>query len=320
MIASPTPDIAGVFPVLPTPFDALGQPDTVCLRRLVRYLIRCGVDGMTFPGVASEFSHLSEAERVDLTRVVLAEVDGRVPVVAGVSSSDLATTVRLARIAADAGAAALMVAAPPDRPDAASQAAYFDELASQVPGLPLVLQNVPPPVGAGLDPDVLLAVLRAVPAIRYIKEESLPSGQRLTAVLAQAPGSLRGVLGGAGGRYITDELGRGACGTMPAVELAEVHVALFAAHRRGDPGAVRALFTRMLPVLNIQAVFRWALTKEVLLQRGLIDHAQQRAPGPRLDAHDRSELEAFMGDLHDLLLAPHHIAHILQEDASHGAA
>lgn len=320
MMTSPAPDITGVFPVLPTPFDAQGRPDTVSLRRLVRYLIRCGVDGMTFPGVASEFAHLSEAERVELTRVVLAEVNGRVPVVAGASSGELTTTVRLARSAAEAGAAALMVAAPPNLPDAASQAAYFGELAAQVPGVALMLQNVPPPVGAGLDPDVLLAVLRAVPAIRYVKEEALPSGQRLTAVLAQAPDSLRGVLGGAGGRYITDELGRGACGTMPAIELAEVHVALFAAHRCGDSDAVRALFTRMLPVLNIQAVFRWALTKEVLLQRGLIDHAGQRTPGPRLDAHDRSDLEAFMGDLRDLLLAPHHIAHIIQEDASHGAA
>ncbi len=320
MTTSPSRDIAGVFPVLPTPFDAQGRPDTVSLRRLVRYLIRCGVDGMTFPGVASEFAHLSEAERMDLTRLVLAEVAGRVPVVAGASSGDLATTVRLARSAAEAGAAALMVAAPPDRPDAAGQAAYFSELAAQVPGVPLMLQNVPPPVGAGLDPEVLLAVLRAVPAIRYIKEEALPSGQRLTAVLAQAPDTLQGVLGGAGGRYITDELRRGACGTMPAIELAEVHVALFAAHRRGDHDTVRALFTRMLPVLNIQAVFRWALTKEVLLQRGLIDHAGQRTPGPRLDAQDRQDLAAFMGDLHDLLLAPHHIAHIIQEDASHGAA
>ena len=46
--------------------------------------------------------------------------------------------------------------------------------------------------------------------IRYIKEEALPSGQRLTAVRARAPASLLGVFGGAGGRYITDELRRGA--------------------------------------------------------------------------------------------------------------
>ena len=46
--------LAGVFPVLPTPFDIEGQVDEAGLRRLVRYLLHCGVDGMTYPGVASE--------------------------------------------------------------------------------------------------------------------------------------------------------------------------------------------------------------------------------------------------------------------------
>lgn len=313
-------DITGVFPVLPTPFDDQGRPDTEALRRLVRYLLGCGVDGITYPGVASEVSQLTEAERVDLTRAVLAEVAGRVPVVAGASSSDLATTLRLARIAVDAGAAALMVAAPPDRPDASSQVAYFSELAAQVPGTALMLQNVPPPVGAGLEPAVLLDILRAVPAIRYIKEEALPSGQRLSVVRAQAPQSLRGVLGGAGGRYITDELRRGACGTMPAIELAEVHVALFAAHRRGDARAVRSLFTRMLPVLNMQAVFRWALTKEVLCHRGLIAHTTQRMPGPRLDPQDRADLLDFLSDLSDLLPDSPPTLSSHSPEAPHGAA
>lgn len=302
------PPISGVFPVLPTPFKANLQPDEASLRRLVRYLIAAGVDGITYPGVASEFAQLSEAEREHLSQVVLHEVAGRVPVVIGVSSADAAVTMRLARSAAAAGAAALMVAAPPQWASAEDQIAHFKALAAAVPGTALMLQNVPPPVGAGLAPEVLLTIVKAVPQIAYIKEESLPSGQRLSVVLADAPSSLLGVLGGAGGRYITDELRRGACGTMPAIELAEVHVALFAAHRRGDEAAVRQLFTRMLPILNIQAVFRWSLTKEVLLSRGLIAHAGQRIDGPRLDAQDRADVAAFMSDLSDLLIAPQALA------------
>ena len=320
MTHAASPSLAGVFPVLPTPFDGQGRADAAALRRLVRYLLHCGVDGMTYPGVASEVGQLADAERDELMLAVLAEVGGRVPVVVGASSADQATTLRLARSAAEAGASALMIAAPAFCPDARTQAEFFQAVAAQVPGLPLMLQNVPPPVGAGLDPEVLLAVLEAVPAIAYVKEEALPSGQRLTAVLARAPRSLRGVLGGAGGRYITDELRRGACGTMPAIELSEVHVALFAAHRRGDAAQVRALFTRMLPVLNMQAVFRWALTKEVLALRGLLAHTSQRSAGPRLDALDRADLQAFLADLTDLL--PPLPTDLIRptEDAPHGAA
>ena len=54
---------SGVYPVLPTPFDAQKKPDIAGLRALVRYLVRCGVDGMTYPGVSSEFSQLSDQER-----------------------------------------------------------------------------------------------------------------------------------------------------------------------------------------------------------------------------------------------------------------
>jgi 4-hydroxy-tetrahydrodipicolinate synthase len=294
--------LRGVFPMLPTPFDDGGAPDGGSLRRLVRYLVACGVDGMTYPGVASEVGQLTVGERSTLAHLVLAEAGGRVPVIVGASSADAATTVALAEAAVAQGAAALMIAAPSDRKNADEQIAYFGRVSAAVGSVPLMLQNVPPPMGAGLDPDVLLAVLRAVPAIRYVKEETLPSGQRLTVLRANAPESLLGVFGGAGGRYITDELRRGAAGTMPAIELAEVHVALYAAHRAGDVDRVRAIFTRMLPILNVQAVFRWSLTKYVLQRRGLIASRHQRAPGPLLDDLDAADVDAFLRDLHDLLL------------------
>jgi 4-hydroxy-tetrahydrodipicolinate synthase len=41
---------------------------------------------------------------------------------------------------------------------------------------------------------------------------------------------------------------------------------------------------RMLPLLNFQAVFRMAMTKETLRRRGIIAHAGKRAAGPELDA------------------------------------
>lgn len=295
------PALNGVIPVLPTPFHADGMVDEASLRRLVRYLLRCGVDGMTYPGVASEFAELSLTERVQLTLAVLDEVGGQVPVVVGGTAAGWdATRELLDALGSLRGASALMVADRPQLP-VDGQIAFFRQVAAHV-DLPLMLQNVPAPVGAGLSSADVLAVVREVPQITFVKEETLPSGQRLTQVLEQAPASLRGVLGGAGGRYITDEIRRGACGTMPAIELAEVHVALWAAHRQGDEALVRALFSRMMPILNIQAVFRWSLTKHVLWRRGLIGSPRQRAAGPLIDTLDAADVEAFMADLADLLL------------------
>jgi 4-hydroxy-tetrahydrodipicolinate synthase len=293
--------LSGIFPVLPTPFDATGAPDEASLRKLVRYAIASGADGATYPGVASEVSELSTDERVRLAAVVQDELAGRLPLIVGISSTSAETSATLARDAQARGAAAFMVAAPADRQDTAAQVAFFSDLAAHV-SAPIMLQNVPPPAGAGLTPDALMPILAAVPAIAYVKEETLPSGQRLTQIRERAPASLLAVFGGAGGRYVTDELRRGAAGSMPAIELAEVHAKLMAAHRAGDHDRVREIFTRMLPILNVQAVFRWALTKYVLHKRGIIAHPRQRAAGPTLDDFDRADVDAFLDDIADLLV------------------
>jgi len=293
--------LTGIFPVLPTPFDASGAPDEASLRKLVRYLVASGADGATYPGVASEVSELSSDERLRLVAVVQDELGGRLPLIVGISSTSVETSAALARDAQARGVAAFMVAAPADRKDTAAQVAFFSELAARV-SAPIMLQNVPPPAGAGLTPDTLAPILEAVPAIAYVKEETLPSGQRLTQVRRRAPASLLAVFGGAGGRYVTDELRRGAAGSMPAIELAEVHAKLMAAHRASEHDRVREIFTRMLPILNVQAVFRWALTKYVLHKRGLIAHPRQRAAGPSLDELDRTDVDAFLDDIADLLI------------------
>jgi 4-hydroxy-tetrahydrodipicolinate synthase len=53
----------------------------------------------------------------------------------------------------------------------------------------------------------------------------------------------------------------------------------------------------MLPLLNFQAVFRMAMTKEVLRRRGVINSTHVRAAGPKLDAGDLVELDALLNDL-----------------------
>ena len=72
-----------------------------------------------------------------------------------------------------------------------------------------------------------------------------------------------------------------------------------AAHRVG--ARVRWLFERTLPLLNMQAIYRWRLTKEVLRRRGLISSVFVRAAGPVLDAHDQRELDESLEGLADLL-------------------
>lgn len=292
--------LAGVLPVLPSIFTGSGELDHEGFGRVVEFVIGCGVDGVVFPGLASEHDCLSIEERLSLIELAGHIVAGRATFVVGASAPAAEESARLIDAGARAGAAAAMIMAPATR--AASEAelaAYYRQLASA--DIPLMLQNAPRPMGAGVAPDVVLETVAAVPRIRYVKEENVPGGHRITSLLTHRPPTLLGVFGGAGGRYVLDELVRGAIGTMPASEIPELHVALWRAFREGRHDAAATFYERMLPILMMQAVFRWRLTKEILLERGLIGSAFARAEGPRLDLIDRRELRSMMQRLADLI-------------------
>ena len=159
--------------------------------------------------MASEFSLLTVEERTAALETVSATARGRLPVIVGASADDPRAAAALAAHGRRLGATAAMVMAPPALGrDRDRLIAFFARVAAEG-GLPIILQNAPTPVGAGLAVSDVAAVAAAVAGIRSVKEETLPSGQRITQLLAQAPDTVQSVIGGAGGRYLVDELLRG---------------------------------------------------------------------------------------------------------------
>lgn len=289
----PHSTLAGAFPVIPTPFDESGKISTECLRNVIEYLIGAGADGVVFPGLASEYADLTREERLATTAFIGRTVNGRVPFIVGAGSPTPEQSIEFSIAGAEAGAVCAMVMAPHQLAnDEAGMIEFFEKLAQQAK-IPIMLQNAPPPMGAGLAADTIGRILARVPEIHYVKEETVPCGQRMEAILRNRSGSLKGVFGGAGGRHIIDELNRGALGTLPASELCDMHVMLTRAYARKDIATARDLFVRMLPILNLQAVFRCSLTKEVLRLRGIIKSSFVRTAGPVMDAGDIAELHAF---------------------------
>lgn len=294
--------LKGILPVLPTPFTTTGAVDEAAMVRVVDFALACGVDGMVFPGFASEVDELDAQERTQLLRLVVARVAGRVPVVAGASAATVEAAIAHAREAVAVGVNVVMIQAPKSvGVGAQAVAAFYQAIADAVPGLEIVLQNAPAPRGSDLKPDVLLEIVKRNPSITYVKEETLPAGPAITTLLQDKPAHLKGVLGGGGSRYIIDEYRRGVCGAMPAIEIADLHVALDRAFRAGDEATARDLYMRTLPLLVIQINYRMALTKHVLAHRGVLTSTVVRAPLPVLDAVDRSEIEAWLHLAGDLL-------------------
>jgi len=297
--------LAGVFPILPTIFTSGAQIDLPGTRRVLEYILAAGAAGVVFPGLASEYDMLSVQERLQVTEALGGWIGGRVPFIVGASHPDGAVAAKLASAGAAAGAIASMVLTPHAHAgDVEAMAGYFREVHA-ASGIAIMLQNAPAPMGVGLNVEQVLAIAQAVDGIRYIKEETQPSGHRITALNERGGLALDAVFGGAGARYVIDELTRGATGTMPACEITEVHVEMLARFERGDVEGARELFERTLPLLSMQAVFRWRLTKAVLRRRGLIDSDYVRSSGPALDAYDQRELDVLLERIADLLPLDH---------------
>lgn len=289
--------LSGCLPVLCTPFDAAGAMDEAAFDAVVDFALECGVDGVVFPGTASEVAQLTGPERAALVARLGARLGARVPFVVGASAATAEETLERIAEGAAAGAACAMVMAPAGiGPDRAAQEAHFAAVGGGSP-IPLMLQNAPTPFGAGLAPSDVAAIARAVEAVRYVKEETLPCGRNLQTVLDEAGEAIEGVFGGAGGRFVTGELARGALGTVPAVEIADLHAALVQAWEAGDEAEARRLFAASLPLLTMQAVFRTRLTKEVLRRRGVLAAAHSRMSDPEMDAADLRELGHWLAHL-----------------------
>jgi 4-hydroxy-tetrahydrodipicolinate synthase len=293
--------LSGVLPILPTIFDNSGAIDEPGMRRVVDYIVAAGAHGLVFPGLASEYDLLSRDERLHLTGLIGEWVGGRVPFVVGATASSPEDAVAYAAAGAKAGAQAAMILTPKPFTDDPIAMADFFRAAHEGSGIAIMLQNAPAPMGIGLPLDKVAELARTIDGIVYVKEEAQPSGQRITQLTELASDSLQAVFGGAGARYVIDELVRGAEGTMPACEITELHVAMVDRFKSGDEHGARDLFERTLPLLSMQAVFRWRLTKAVLQKRGLIESSYTRAPGPELDRYDRAELDVLLARLSDLL-------------------
>ena len=76
----------GIMPIVVTPFTDSYSIDEAALQELVAFSIEAGATGLVGPANASEFSTLSDDERRRWIEIVVAAADGRVPVVASITS------------------------------------------------------------------------------------------------------------------------------------------------------------------------------------------------------------------------------------------
>ena len=299
----------GVYSIPVTPFHEDGAVDYDSLRRCVEFCVEAGAHGIVLPVNASEAPFLTDSERDEVVRVGVEAAGGAVPFVAGVTGATTTHAIERAKQAVDAGADSV-IAAPPNGSGPGYMLDYYSAVA-EAAGVPVWIQNNKPPTSPTLPTPLIVRLLKEVPHIDYLKEESLLPGQVLTDVLDQAGDACHGIMGGMGGRFLIDEYTRGGCGTMPAGHITDAHRALWDALEKGGQdadgrpvvtGEARDIWEQLLPSLNFEFLYSISAYKMAFYRRGVINTPTTRNPAAKkLDRYDVEELDRILDRLSPLL-------------------
>lgn len=279
----------GVIPACLLPFTADLAIDESAYRRHLRDLAGVeGITALTINGHAAEVHALTFDEQRRVLQVTRDELGDSLPVVTGVYAAASQEAARIARMAQDEGAGALLVFPPASlgmggqlRPEMARE--HFARIAD-VTGLPLILFQYPLSGGLGYPLGTLLRLCEQFPTIRAIKDwcndpplherhiRELHALDRPVHVLSTHSAWLLGslVLG-------CDGLLSGAGSVIAAL-----NVALWRAVQANDLRAARAINDRIYP--TVQAFYGEPLVdmhnrmKEALALLGRLPAVHARPP------------------------------------------
>lgn len=178
---APTQELKGIMVALITPYTE-GQKsiDKQALDQHINRLIDAGVHGLVPGGSTGEFTALSNEERKEALDQTIASAKGRVPVIAGIGDLSTDKAVDLAKHAAKAGAAALMVVPPfYDAPNLKELRELMKEI-HEASGLPIMYYNIPAASGVTLSPAEIASLSEV--GVKYLKDTS-GNGPALTELL-----------------------------------------------------------------------------------------------------------------------------------------
>jgi dihydrodipicolinate synthase/N-acetylneuraminate lyase len=289
-------DLRGCIPILCTSFFDDSSVDYESLERQIDWVIAEGASGVATLALASEGYKLTESERDEITRVVVAKTAGRVPVVVSADGGSPEVAIDRALRAQRAGATALMVLpASFVKPGPAALRDYYVRIGRAVK-IPLIIQDAPQLTGVPMEPALWADLAREVETIQYVKAEGVPQGQTLTATLEQSEGRLT-VFCGWGGLSMIDAMERGAAGSMPAANFTRLFADIQRRFEAGDVAGAESVFQSELPYVlwAMQSIdFSVRATKSELLARAVFRTRTMREPWVHLDLIAEDQLARFI--------------------------
>lgn len=289
------PEIHGIiaYPITPFTADTSGI-DKDRLAALVDRLVSSGVHAIAPLGSTGELAYLDESEFDAVVDTTMAAVNGRVPVVVGVSDLTTKNTIRRARYAEQAGADAVMILPVSywkltDR----EIAQHYRSIGESIE-IPIMAYNNPATSGVDMSPELLVTMFDNIDNVTMVKE-STGDLTRMRRIAELSGGELPFYNGS--NPLVLDALKVGASGWCTAAPNLRPQpcIDLYNAVRADDLEKAQLLYDDLKPLLQFIVAGGLPTTVKAGLDLLGFPVGDPRAPLLALDGQGRAELQDLLG-------------------------
>ena len=260
----------GCGTALVTPFTTGGRVDEAAVRRLARRQVEAGMHFLVPIGTTGEAPTLNDEERRLVVSLVVDEVAGVVPVLAGAGGYNTAEVIDAAHAMASAGASGILSVSPYyNKPTQDGLYQHYASIAANT-SLPIVRYNVPGRTGSNNEP-ATTEKLAQLPQIVGIKEASGNLFQ-IADVRRRVPADFLVLSGDDALTVPVMALGGEGVISVAGNEVPGDMARLVEACERGDFAAARTIHERLLPLMQANFVESNPVpVKAVMALAGLIE-------------------------------------------------
>jgi 4-hydroxy-tetrahydrodipicolinate synthase len=293
----------GVIPAVLLPFHDDLTIDEESFRSHLRDVAATpGITAITINAHSTEVASCTFEEQRRILEIAQDEIGARLPLINGVWADGSLEAARIARMAADGGASALLVFPPApftlqQSPDMAL--AHFKRIA-EASELPIIVFQYPLATGQGYPRDTLLQMVEQVPAIRAIKDWSgnVPQHEMHIRLLQNLPRPVNVLSTHSAWLFSSLVLGCNGLLSGSGSVIPDLQAQLYRAVQDNDLAAARRLNDRIYPLARVFYAEPWAdmhnRMKEALVLLGRLPRAVVRPPLVKLATAEIDRIRAAL--------------------------
>jgi 4-hydroxy-tetrahydrodipicolinate synthase len=295
----------GVIPAVLLPFHDDLSIDEKSFRSHLRDVAATkGISAITINAHSTEVASCTFDEQRRVLEITQDEIGSRLPIVNGVWADGSLEAARIARMAAEGGASALLVFPPApftlnQSPDMA--VAHFKRIA-EATDLPIIAFQYPLATGQGYPRDTLLKMVEQVPAIRAIKDwaGNVPQHEMQIRTLQTLARPVNVLTTHSAWLFSSLVLGCNGLLSGSGSVIPDLQAALFRAVQENNLAEAKRLNDRIYPLAQVFYADPWAdmhnRMKEALVLLGRLPRAVVRPPLVKLGRAEIDRISAALAE------------------------